>query len=75
MRLAAKTFTYAILHVAVATAVAYSLTGNLAVALGIGLIEPIIQTGVFAVHEHIWERKRPITVLSFAHHHRAYSRS
>lgn len=75
MRLAAKTFTYAILHVGVATAVAYALTGNLAVALGIGLIEPIVQTVVFAVHEHVWERKRPITVESFAHHHRAYSRS
>lgn len=69
MRLAAKTFTYAILHVGVATAVAYALTGNIAVALGIGLIEPVVQTFVFALHEHVWERKRPITVAAFSHHH------
>lgn len=75
MRLAAKTFTYAILHVGVATAVAYALTGNLMVALGIGLIEPIVQTGVFALHEHVWERKRPITIDSFSHHHRVSLRA
>ena len=57
MRLMLKTLTYATLHVGVATTVAYALTGNLAVALGIGLIEPIVQTGVFAVHEWLWERK------------------
>lgn len=58
MRLALKTGTYAITHVAVATAVAYALTGNMAAAIGIGLIEPIIQTGVFTVHEMIWESGR-----------------
>ncbi len=75
MRLAAKTFTYAILHVCVATAVAYTLTGNLAVALGIGLIEPVVQTFVFALHEHLWERNRPITAASFRHHHRVSLRA
>lgn len=56
MRLAAKTLTYAVAHVAVATTVAWILTDNFAAALGIGLIEPIVQTGVFALHEHLWER-------------------
>ncbi|MEK9751796.1 MAG: DUF2061 domain-containing protein [Rhodospirillaceae bacterium] len=55
MRLALKTLTYGIAHVAVATAVAYALTGNLTASIGIGLIEPIIQTGVFTVHEILWE--------------------
>lgn len=58
MRLALKTLTYSITHIAVATTVAYMLTGNFAAALGIGLIEPIIQTGVFTFHEWLWEHKR-----------------
>ena len=57
MRLAAKTTSYGIAHVIVATAVAYALTGNLTAAIGIGLIEPVIQTGVFTVHEILWERQ------------------
>ena len=57
MRLALKTASYGITHVAVATAVAYALTGNMAAAIGIGLIEPIIQTGVFSVHEYLWESR------------------
>ena len=55
MRLAMKTASYGVIHVTVATGVAYLLTGNFTAALGIGLIEPIIQTGVFAVHEKLWE--------------------
>jgi uncharacterized membrane protein len=58
MRLAMKTTSYGITHVMVATTVAYILTGNLAAAIGIGLIEPIIQTGVFAIHEYLWESWR-----------------
>lgn len=57
MRILAKTASYGILHILVATAVAYSLTGNMAIALGIGLIEPIVQTFVFSIHEMIWENK------------------
>lgn len=55
-RLAAKTVSYGIVHIVVATAVAYALTGNLAVSIGIGLIEPIVQTVVFSIHEFLWER-------------------
>ncbi len=66
MALALKTTSYGIVHVAVATTIAYLLTGNLAVAVGIGLIEPIAQTGVFAVHEIIWrriERRKPAAAV------------
>ena len=55
MRLAMKTGSYGIVHIGVATGVAYALTGDLAIALGIGLIEPIVQTVVFAIHERVWE--------------------
>ena len=57
MHILLKTISYGIIHIVVATLVAYSLTGNMAVALGIGLIEPIVQTFVFSVHELIWEKK------------------
>jgi uncharacterized membrane protein len=57
MRIFLKTTSYGITHIIVATAVAYSLTGNLAIAIGIGLIEPIVQTFVFSIHEIIWEKK------------------
>ena len=55
MKLVAKTASYGAVHVAVATTLAYLLTGDVAAAIGIGLIEPIVQTGVFAVHERLWE--------------------
>ena len=62
MRLAFKTTSYGITHIVVATAVAYTLTQNIAAAIGIGLIEPIIQTGVYSLHEYLWER--PKTAIS-----------
>jgi len=57
MRILAKTASYGVIHIVVATAVAYSLTGDLAIALGIGLIEPVVQTFVFSIHEMVWENK------------------
>ena len=58
MRLALKTISYGCIHVCVATGVAYALTGNFTAALGIGLIEPLVQTGVYAVHERLWDGGR-----------------
>lgn len=57
MRLLLKTISYGITHITVATLVAFALTGNLIAAITIGLVEPIIQTGVFAIHDYIWENK------------------
>jgi uncharacterized membrane protein len=57
MRLALKTTSYAIVHLCVATIVAYSLTGNMAIALSIGIIEPAVQTIIFAMHDWLWEHK------------------
>lgn len=53
----AKTLTYCAMHITVATLVAYALSGNWAVALGIGLIEPFVQTFVFYFHETAWESR------------------
>jgi uncharacterized membrane protein len=50
-----KTTTYGVAHMCVAIAVAWAISGDLVVALGIGLIEPFVQTGVFALHDWFWE--------------------
>jgi uncharacterized membrane protein len=43
------------------------------VALGIGLIEPFVQTGVFALHDWFWEGSGKTQVQmaeqTFAHRH------
>lgn len=56
MRQILKTTTYAVMHFVVAVAVAYALTQNWQIALGIGLIEPIVQTVAYTIHERLWER-------------------
>ncbi|MFO1242375.1 MAG: DUF2061 domain-containing protein [Rickettsiales bacterium] len=56
MRTLAKTITYGMMHVTVAVTIAYLITGNFMMALGIGLIEPGVQTICFFMHETAWER-------------------
>jgi uncharacterized membrane protein len=51
-----KTLSFATLHFAVAFSVAYALTGSIAIATGIGLIEPVANTVAFYFHERAWRR-------------------
>lgn len=51
-----KTLSFAALHFGVAFAVAYALTGSLAIAAGIGLIEPLANTVAFYFHERAWRK-------------------
>lgn len=55
-QIALKTMTYGVMHFAVAVAVAYGLTGNLRAALAIGIIEPLVQTVFFTLHDRYWHR-------------------
>ena len=52
----AKTITYSMMHVTVAVIVAYLLSDSLAIALSIGLIEPMVQTCTFYFHERGWKK-------------------
>ncbi len=70
MRLFYKTLSYGVVHFTVATAVAYLITGNWAMALGIGIIEPLVQTCVIAVHDYFWERKLPKVEEAFSGCHK-----
>lgn len=56
MRTAKKTLSYSVMHLTVAITVAYVLTRDWRAALAIGMIEPVIQTVAFAIHERVWSR-------------------
>lgn len=56
MRQIMKTMTYAVMHFVVAVGVAYALTQNWQIALGIGLVEPAVQTLAYMIHERLWEK-------------------
>jgi uncharacterized membrane protein len=51
-----KTLSFAVLHFGVAFSVAYALTGSVAVATSIGLLEPLANTVAFYFHERAWRR-------------------
>ena len=55
-QIALKTVTYGLMHFAVAVTVAYALTQNWRLALAIGVIEPLVQTVFFTVHDRVWTR-------------------
>ncbi|MEL6727091.1 MAG: DUF2061 domain-containing protein [Pseudomonadota bacterium] len=61
-----KTLTYGVMHLFVAMGVAYAVTGSLAAALAIGLLEPAVQTVAYFFHEKAWGKvaTRPDSVTS-----------
>jgi len=62
MFLPIKTMTYAVMHFTVAFLVAFALTGSLAAATAIGLVEPAVQTVAYGLHERAWA-SRGVKVL------------
>lgn len=52
----AKTGSYSVMHLVVAVAVAYALSGDWRIALGIGIVEPLVQTVAYTIHERVWAR-------------------
>ncbi len=51
-----KTFTYLTIHLTIGFSVAYVLTGSVALAGGIAIIEPCINAVAFFFHEKAWKR-------------------
>jgi uncharacterized membrane protein len=49
-----KTLSFALVHFTVAFSVAYALTGSIAIATGIGLVEQLANTIAFYFHERAW---------------------
>lgn len=56
-RTLAKTGSYYLLHMSVATAVAYTVTGNWVQAFTLSLLEPAVQMVFFYAHDKLWERR------------------
>ncbi|NBB63997.1 DUF2061 domain-containing protein [Pseudomonas sp. ODNR1LW] len=55
-QVAVKTVTYGVMHFTVAVLVAFALTQDIRAALAIGVIEPLVQTVFFTLHDRIWSR-------------------
>ncbi|WP_332654895.1 DUF2061 domain-containing protein [Brevundimonas sp.] len=55
-QVAVKSLTYGVMHFVVAVTVAFALTQNWRTALAIGIIEPLVQTVFFTVHDRMWTR-------------------
>jgi uncharacterized membrane protein len=51
-----KTFSFAAVHFTVAFTVAYLVTGSVLVGGALALVEPLINTVAFHVHEQVWNR-------------------
>jgi|HigsolmetaAR201D_1030396.scaffolds.fasta_scaffold130759_1 uncharacterized membrane protein len=66
MRPIVKTLSYGAMHLTVAVGVAYAVSGDWHVALGIGIIEPAIQTLAYAVHERLWSPRKEREVAAAA---------
>jgi uncharacterized membrane protein len=49
-----KIATYGAMHLGVAFGVAWALTGDVAIAGAIALVEPAVQTLAYAIHERAW---------------------
>ena len=56
MLLALKTGSYSVMHLLVAVGVAYAVTQDWRAALAVGLIEPMVQTVAYFVHDRVWSR-------------------
>jgi uncharacterized membrane protein len=51
-----KTFSFAAVHFTVAFTVAYLMTGSVLVGGALALVEPLINTVAFHIHEQAWNR-------------------
>ncbi|MAT65673.1 MAG: hypothetical protein CMN57_08510 [Gammaproteobacteria bacterium] len=52
-----KTLSFAAVHFSVAFSVGYMMTGSVAVGGAIALVEPLVNTLAYHIHEQIWRRR------------------
>ncbi|TLX49131.1 hypothetical protein CWC31_18365 [Pseudoalteromonas ruthenica] len=53
-----KTFSFAVLHFAVAFSLAFMLTGDIIFGSLVAMIEPMVNTLAFYFHDRLWNRRR-----------------
>jgi uncharacterized membrane protein len=59
-----KTVTFAIVHFTVAFAVGYLMTGSVVVGGAIALVEPMVNTVAYHLHELVWKRREKPNVVN-----------
>jgi uncharacterized membrane protein len=60
-----KTASYYVLHMLVASLVAYAVTGDLMISITLSLVEPTVQAVAFFFHEKAWQwRTRRTTAVA-----------
>ena len=52
-----KTISFAAVHMSVAFAVGYVMTGDVMVGSALALVEPLCNTVAFYFHEKVWQAK------------------
>lgn len=65
--LAAKIVAYGLVHFAVAAMVTHMLTGDVRLALAVGVIEPFVQTVFYGLYDRLWHRIDRRSRLSGVH--------
>jgi uncharacterized membrane protein len=55
-----KTASYYVMHITVAAAVAYVVTGDALTAITLSLLEPTVQAVAFFFHEKAWARRSAV---------------
>lgn len=63
-RLALKIASYGVMHLIVAILVAFALTRDWRIALAVGVVEPIVQTLAYSIHDRVWHRIEQRRMLS-----------
>ncbi len=53
-----KTLSFGAMHMAVAFAVVWLMTGDVLVGGAVALVEPLVNTVAYHFHERIWSRRR-----------------
>jgi uncharacterized membrane protein len=68
-----KTVSFAVVHFTVAFSVAYLLTGSIAVGGLVAIVEPLVNTVAYHLHEKVWARIRShasgTAIPGFGHGH------
>mgnify|MGYP005749130227 CR=1 FL=1 len=58
-----KTVSFGIMHMGVAFAVVWLMTGDVVVGGAVALVEPMVNTLAYHVHERIWSRRMMRTTV------------
>lgn len=61
-----KTMSFGVVHMGVAFAVGYLMTGDISVGGALALVEPVCNTIAFYFHERIWRRLDGVAAVPMA---------